>query len=185
MHRYERQQQKSAYDSKWHKLCHSTTSHHLFFMLTQSISNSEFPPQQYENTVWPETTTIHWIFSSSDFYVQLCQKKKKKNMWRHHGQDFLRQLLLVCGHAKLAFLQICCKLGFKKKMPGQPTKHFRRFRCSLQFFRALTPLKKKKQSTPNKQHSMLHLTPLHTVLLLYIHIHMCVFTYQWQVAHPW
>lgn len=36
-------------------------------------------------------------------------------MWHHHGQDFLRQLLLVCGHAKLAFLQMCCKQGFKNK----------------------------------------------------------------------
>lgn len=149
-------------------------------ILSSPFSNMRALCDQKQQQFTGSSALLTFMFS--------CARKKQKNMWRHHGRDFLRQLLLVCGHAKLAFLQMCCKQGFKKnlkkKKPGQPTKHFRRFRCSLQFCRALTSLKKKK-STPNKQHSILHLTPLHTVLLLYIHIHMCVFTYQWQVAHPW
>lgn len=147
--------------------------HHTIYFscLHKESAILSFPLQQYESTVWPETTTIHWIFSSSDFYGQLCQKKNKnkKHMWHHHGQDFLRQLLLVCGHAKLAFLQMCCKQGF-----SQPTKHFRRFRCSLQFCRALTSLKKKKvNSKQTTQHLTLN-TLAYSTATVHSHTHVRV-----------
>lgn len=54
---------------------------------------------------------------------------------------------LFVGMLSWHFCKCVANKGLKikiKKKPGQPTKHFRLFRCSLQFCRALTSLKKKK-----------------------------------------